>query len=181
MRYYRRRLPHRDAPGVLTFVTWSLYGGLPRERFFAPTQIASGEVFAAWDRLLDECRYGARYLSEPPIARMVLEKIVTANADVDAFVVMPNHVHVLWAPRISLPELMRLVKGATAFEANRILGRRGQRFWQEEYFDRQARSRVEAERIRQYIEWNPVKAGLASTPESYPWSSAHLRTRGGRS
>jgi hypothetical protein len=77
---------------------------------------------------------------------------------------------------VSLPDLIRRVKGPAALEANRILGRTGQRFWQEEYFDRMVRSEREADRIRAYIDWNPVKAGLAAAPEMYQWSSAGSRT-----
>ncbi len=95
----------------------------------------------------------------------------------DAFVVMPNHVHVLWTPMIPLPDLIQRVKGPAAVEANRILGRTGQRFWQEEYFDRMVKTEQEAVRIRAYIDWNPVKAGLADVPERFPWSSAGLKRR----
>jgi len=89
----------------------------------------------------------------------------------DAFVIMPNHVHLLCTPLVSLPELMRRVKGPTAHMANAILARRGEKFWQEEYFDQIVRN-GEFESIRRYIEWNPVKAGLVARPEEFLWSSA---------
>jgi len=43
---------------------------------------------------------------------------------------MADHVHVLLLPRISPPRLLCTLKGATAREANRILGRKGEPFWQ---------------------------------------------------
>jgi REP element-mobilizing transposase RayT len=89
----------------------------------------------------------------------------------DAWAIMPNHVHVLWTPHVSLAELVRRVKGPTAMRANQILGRRGTRFWQEEYFDRIVRNDEEFAQVRRYIEWNPVKAGLVSQPEAFRWSS----------
>ena len=46
-------------------------------------------------------------------------------------------------------------------------------FWQDEYFDRLVRNQGEFDRIRRYIEWNPVKAGFAMSPEEFPWSSAY--------
>ena len=46
----------------------------------------------------------------------------------DAFVVRPNHVHVLLTPRVSPSRLLQSLKGATAREANRILGRTGEPF-----------------------------------------------------
>jgi putative transposase len=179
MRIYRRRLPHRDAPGVPVFVTWALWGSLPSERVFLREHLSSGEAFLAWDRLLDAARHGASYLAEPSIASLVVDKLFAVEAggfcSLDSFVVMPNHVHVLCTPLISLPDLIRRVKGPAALEANRILGRTGHKFWQEEYFDRMVRTEGEAERIRAYIEWNPIKAGLATAPEMFPWSSASRR------
>jgi REP element-mobilizing transposase RayT len=177
MRAYRRRLPHLDAPGVPTFVTWCLSGSLPAERVFRREHLSSGEAFATWDRLLDAGRTGARYLSQIEMAELVVAKLVDVEASglcsLDSFVVMPNHVHVLWTPVGSLPDLIKRVKGSTAIAANRILARTGQRFWQDEYFDRLVRNEREASRIRAYIEQNPVRAGLAASSEMYPWSSAN--------
>ena len=53
-----------------------------------------------------------------------------------------------------------------------MLGLTGRPFWQDESFDRLVRNDAEFERIVDYIERNPVMAGLAATPEEYPWSSA---------
>jgi len=50
-------------------------------------------------------------------------------------VVMPNHVHLLILPQVPVAQLMRWLKGSTAREANRILGRTGQPFWQDESWD----------------------------------------------
>jgi putative transposase len=48
---------------------------------------------------------------------------------------MANHVHVLFEPRVTVARIMGGIKGVTAREANRILGRIGQPFWQDESFD----------------------------------------------
>jgi REP element-mobilizing transposase RayT len=85
---------------------------------------------------------------------------------------MANHVHVLLLPAVSPSRLLRALKGATAREANRILGRTGETFWQGESYDHWARDEREVERIAAYIEENPVRAGLAARPEDYAWSSA---------
>ena len=85
---------------------------------------------------------------------------------------MPNHIHVLWEPQVEMPAITRWVKGSTARQANLILGRTGQVFWQDESYDHWVRDREETEKIVRYIEWNPVQAGLAKNPEDWPWSSA---------
>ena len=66
---------------------------------------------------------------------------------------------------------MQSLKRFTAREANRMLGRTGQAFWQEESYDRLVRDETEFRRITRYIEMNPVNAGLAVSPEEFPWSS----------
>jgi REP element-mobilizing transposase RayT len=55
--------------------------------------------------------------------------------DLPAYVVMPNHVHLLIRPLVPLPEITRWLKGSTARRANLVLGRTGQPFWQDESFD----------------------------------------------
>jgi putative DNA methylase len=128
------------------------------------------------DRLLDlECA-GPRYLADAEIAEAVLDGIRYHAAefghyDLHAFAVMPNHVHLLITPRVVLPKLMKSLKGFTAKQANLLLGRTGECFWQEESYDHLIRNRREFERIREYIEWNPVRAGLVASPEEYRWSS----------
>jgi hypothetical protein len=64
------------------------------------------------------------------------------------------------------------LKSATAKRANLILNRTGQAFWQDESFDRLVRDREEFGRIKQYIENNPVAAGLVSIAEDCGFSSA---------
>jgi len=159
-----------------TFVTWRLWGSLPPERVFEREHVTSGEAFVTWDRLLDTARTGPFYLRQVEIAGMVVEQLRKGDADglcaLHAFVVMPNHVHLQCTPRVALPELIRRVKGPTAHSANQQLGRSGEKFWQREYFDRIVRNQSEFNRIQRYIEWNPVKAGLALRPEEFPWSSA---------
>lgn len=91
-----------------------------------------------------------------------------------AWVVMPNHVHLLISPLTELAKIMHSIKGFTARRANQILGRVGLPFWQKEFFDHWIRNEREFERVRAYIERNPMVAGLAVAPEEYPWSSAAI-------
>jgi putative DNA methylase len=103
--FYRRRLLHLYRADQPVFLTWRLYGSLPPNRSFPAAGVTSGKAFAVLDRLLDESRTGQFYLRRPMIADMVVE-VIHHNADVlgryalDAFVVMPNHVHVLVSPNI---------------------------------------------------------------------------------
>ena len=158
------------------FITWRLYGSLPRNRRFPP-QLTSGEAFVAMDRILDVAATGPRYLAMPSIVQMVDEAIrhhdrELRHYDLHAFVVMANHVHLLMTPLVDVTKIMHSLKRFTAVEANRILGRTGQPFWQDESYDRLVRDSIEFDRIKRYIENNPVKAGLVAEPEDFVWSSA---------
>jgi REP element-mobilizing transposase RayT len=129
------------------------------------------------DRLLDEVCGGPFYLRQPAVADMIVEAI-HYNADVlqhyalHAFVVMPNRVHLLATPAMPLPKLTKPLKGITSKRANAMLSMTGSSFWQEESYDHLVRHEREFEKIRNYIERNPVRAGLARAAREYRWSSA---------
>jgi len=90
---------------------------------------------------------------------------------------MPNHVHALLVPRLALAKITGVMKGVAARDANATLGRRGKPFWQDESFDHWVRNSAEFDRIRHYIEWNPVHAKLVAKPEDWNWSSASTKFR----
>jgi REP element-mobilizing transposase RayT len=92
---------------------------------------------------------------------------------------MPNHVHILVPPAVSSVCRLAPLKGFTAFRANKLLARYGRPFWQDESYDRLIRSQAEFDRVRDYIEQNPVTAGLVAEAEQYPWSSAANCLQGG--
>jgi REP element-mobilizing transposase RayT len=95
--------------------------------------------------------------------------------DLSAWVLMPNHVHVLLDPHKAVSEVTRAMKSASAGEANQVLGRSGMPFWQDESYDHWVRDAKEFNRIVRYIEWNPVDAGLVRRIEDWAWSSASAR------
>jgi putative transposase len=135
------------------------------------------------DRSLDEARTGAFYLRQPAIADMIVEAIrynanILGHYILHGFVVMPNHVHLLATPDVSLPKLTKSLKGITAKRANEMLASTGKPFWWDESYDHLVRHDREFEKIRSYIEQNPVRAGLASKASEYRWSSAGWATGG---
>ena len=174
MAEYRRRLPHFHPDGEYLFVTWRLHGSLPA----APPDMihaTPGHAFAAQDRALAQ-GHGRLWLSDTRIARHVAEAIRAGEGrklyELSAWVVMPNHVHLLVLPQVALPQISHWIKGRTAREANLLLRRVGQPFWQHESYDHWVRNEKEFQWIAAYVEENPVSAGLAATPEDWPWSSA---------
>jgi len=81
--------------------------------------------------------------------------------DIDAFVLMPNHVHLLIkpAPRHDLATMLQAIKGVSANRSNQLLGRKS-RFWMDESYDHIVRDATELAAFRNYIAANPVRAGL---------------------
>ena len=59
-----------------------------------------------------------------------------------------------------------------------MLGLTGNSFWQEESYDHLVRHDREFEKIRNYIEVNPVRAGLVREASEYRWSSVGWATGG---
>lgn len=158
------------------FITFRLYGSLPAGREFPKISTTSGKAFVCMDRLLDSRQAGPAYLGIPGVARLVAGAIQQGdkrNYLLHAWVVMPNHVHLLITPMTGVPRLMQKLKGATARAANKMLNRAGTPFWQEESYDRPVRTPEEFQRIENYIVQNPVKAGLATSAVEYHLSSAY--------
>jgi putative transposase len=178
MRHYERRLPHWDTVDQPLFVTFRLQGSLPAHRVFPPSGLTlSGRAFVAMDRLLDRGASGPLYLRRPEVAELVVSALQDGQQkfqryELHAFVVMPNHVHLLATPRVVASRWLAPLKGFTAYRANERLGSHGQAFWQDESYDHLVRSAAEFDRIRAYIESNPVTAGLVVEATEYRWSSA---------
>jgi hypothetical protein len=71
---------------------------------------------------------------------------------------------------------MQLIKGRFSFRANNELGFRGE-IWQRGFADVRIAGELSFQQHREYIDNNPVKAGLATSPEEYPYGSAYLKKR----
>ncbi len=123
----RRHLPHIYVICQPLFVTFRLYGSIPPGREFSPADLTSGRAFACFDRLLDSAREGPLYLTMPEIAEIVADAL--GHLDPHAWVIMPNHVHLLFAPHPVVAGVLQKLKGSTAYLANKQLGRTGP-FWQ---------------------------------------------------
>jgi putative transposase len=177
----QRRLPHIYPEGCWLFVTWHLHGSLPQGHHPPPKKASAGEAFVWIDRYLDLARAGPVFLRQDAIAGMVIDSLFQGvhlgHYKLGSFAVMANHLHVLVLPQISPSRLLKSLKGHTAREANRLLGRTGEPFWQRESYDRWVRDSAEFARIAAYIENNPLKAGLVPRAEDYTWSSANPKWR----
>ena len=113
------------------------------------------------------------YLEEPgpkDVVEAVLEAVRARHeARVYAYVLMPEHVHLLMnePPSILVAQFLKAFKQTTS---RKLKGNR-KRFWQERYFDSNIHGEEARSEVIRYIHRNPVKRGLVASPEQYRWSS----------
>jgi len=72
----------------------------------SPARLTSGRAFVVLDRLLDQPTGGPLFLRRPEIAGVVVQALQDGQLrfqryQLPAFVVMPNHVHLLVSPAVS--------------------------------------------------------------------------------
>jgi len=194
-------LPHLKREGGTYFVTFRLFGTLPtelvvklkREREIILEQALAAkrpltwqereELFQWYSRRVDgylDAGHGECFLRQPEVAGMIAGAFRYFDGlryDLRAWVIMPNHVHMVVQPmpEQTLSEILHSWKSYTAKEANKILKRPGCRFWQKESYDHLVRNDVDLARCCTYTTMNPVKAGLCDRPEDWVWSSLYQK------
>src|SRR6266852_1545235 len=67
-----RRIPHIYPQDRWLFLTWHLYGSLPRAQYPPPHHLSAGRAFVWMDRYLDRAEWGPRFLQHESIARSSL-------------------------------------------------------------------------------------------------------------
>jgi putative transposase len=171
----RKTIRHFNEPGHIHFLTFSCYQRLP---FFKSNRTKEWLVEAI-----------AKAIDKHKFALL-------------AYVIMPEHAHLLIQPQTLNYDIAAILKGIKQPVARRakrfleeenpvwlkkLMVKRGNRevfrFWQAgPGYDRNIRDEEELLEKIQYIHNNPVKNGLAASPEDWPWSSAgwYLDRRGGK-
>lgn len=122
------------------------------------------------------CCADRRKVFKTPLAvKLTLESLIKCAASIDWRIpqacVMPDHIHLLAAPLADreqkLSKLIQRWKSSSKQRLNRA-GIDGT-IWQREFFDRLLRSDESLTDKWRYTEMNPVRAGLCSRPEEYPY------------
>ncbi|PYL35323.1 MAG: carbamoyl phosphate synthase large subunit [Verrucomicrobia bacterium] len=179
---HRRNLPHWEQPDATYFVTFRLADAVPQGilrrwkeeieawRKFHPEPWDASTKYEYQKRFQDDREqwldqgHGKCVLEKADAAAIVVSALRHFDRDrylLDAFVVMPNHVHVLvqLAKGQALADILHSWKSFSAKAINELLGRKGQ-LWQEESYDRIVRDWNELVGYRDYILHNPEKAKL---------------------
>lgn len=174
----RGYLPHFDAIGSQQHIVIGLADAMPD----TAVEAASASELLAFDRDLD-AGHGDCLLRDPRCAAIVQDELLHHDGDryrLLAWCVMPNHVHVVVEQRADLSGTVRRWKSWSARRINALLQRSGP-LWRREYFDRFACSERQLGVMIEYVEANPVTAGLAPAAAEWPWSSAgYARCKAGQ-
>jgi putative transposase len=106
-------------------------------------------------------------------AELFLETVQQYRRDghykLHAFVVMPDHIHLLLTPQgIPLERVVGFIKGGFSHRLGSKLP-----IWQRGFTDHRIRNSEEFQTRREYIHQNPVRARMVEFPELYPYSSAY--------
>jgi len=185
--YTSRRLPHFDAPHTFQFISFRLSDSLPAavlhelksETDLLRISQQSPALRARMEAYLDR-GYGSCVLARPEMAAQLKQAFSyyeRQRYELLAWCIMPNHVHVLIKPTTSLPRIVQSWKTWTArwayqHAAELRLEVPEGGLWMRGYWDRYVRDEKHLHVAIRYIHQNPVKAGLCSRPQDWPWSSA---------
>ena len=148
--YSRGYLPHFDAGEIAQSVTFRLFDSIPLSLFnqwraelaHRSEKRADVGMRSRMEAYLDRGT-GSAWMREERIADLVQEALLFFDESryrLHAWVVMPNHVHVLLTPGAGwvLGQILHSWKSFTSNKCNKLLGRCGE-FWQKENFDRYVR------------------------------------------
>ncbi len=185
--YTRGYLPHFDGGAINQFITFRLADSLPQNVLrqskieIERNLISDIEYRRKIEKYLDQ-NIGACHPKDERVADLPVETLKKFDGEkykLLAWAIMPNHVHLLLRPigGTSLSEIMHSIKSFTAHKANKILQRKGQ-FWCKEYFDRLIRDYDHFLRTIDYIENNPVRAGLCQKRSGWRHGSAGVSADG---
>jgi putative transposase len=160
----RKRVRHYDEPGHAHFLTFSCYRRLP---------LLGKERSCLW------------------LVQAIQQARVKHGFDLWAWVIMPDHVHLLIWPSAgtATAEILRSIKVPVARKALFYLRRqapaylkklaygkdhdREYRFWQAgPGYDKNVIEPAQVYELIEYIHQNPVKRGLAARATDWKWSSA---------
>ena len=172
----RGELPHLYKDGGFYFVTFRLLDAVvlnnkPIDKKMLQ-KMKPAEVASLSEPPL---RLGSCVLARPEIGSLVQDALRFFHGEryhLAAWCVMPNHVHAIFAALAehTPANILHSWKSFTSHRINVILGRHGS-VWERESFDHLIRNVEHLEGFIDYVEKNPLVAGLCNSPKDWPYSS----------
>lgn len=104
------------------------------------------------------------------VRHMLDHNAIAHGCELIACCLMSDHMHVLACVTREGGDVLSFFEGFKNGVANVALRTGTGRLWQRNYWDRHTGNDLDLSRCVQYIEWNPVQAGLARRPEDWPYT-----------
>jgi len=163
-----KSLPHISNYGYYQFVTFRTKDSLDEYlKRVINTTMQNAKKQYLLDQYLDKSHNG-RYLNDKvlDIAKEYIVNLDKKLFDLVCFVIMPNHIHILFKEIAKLSEIMQKLKGGLAFKINKYLDNKGQ-LWAKDYYDKSIRDEKHFETVYRYIENNAIKANLKDSERRF--------------
>jgi putative transposase len=133
-----------------------------------PTRATSHGTFFVSTQTWNRCRFFQKTTNAELFLETLQHYRREGHYKLHAFVVMPDHIHLLITPQIiTLERAVQLIKGGFS---HRLESKSP--IWQKGFTDRRMRDRADFFTHKNYIHDNPVRAHLCQRQEDFPFSSA---------
>jgi len=164
----KRNLPHIDMIGYYQFVTFRTHDSIDDflKRISQENISTSIKQYKA-DEYLDKSQKGAYLNGE--VLQWLKEFLISKDKilyDLVAFSIMPNHLHLLFKQKEELAKTIKIIKGSSAIEINKMLHHKGT-LWEKGYFDKGIRDQKHFDTVYHYIANNALKANLVDAKERF--------------
>ncbi len=181
--YLGGNLPHMHQDGKIQYVTFRLADSLPlsktqelnamiarfKEKHPEPwdyhVKLEYWKTISPHTEKLLHNGFGSLVLKSPQVRQILIDSIAYFDEKrylVDAYVIMPNHVHMLILPfdTYKIKDILKCIKGYSAYAINKLIGSSGE-VWMRESFDRLVRNEDAYKYNLNYIIANPrnIRAG----------------------
>ena len=160
-------LPHLNLIGYHQFITFRTYESLDEYiKKLSQIDISNSKKQYLIDKYLDKSAKG-NYLNGD-ILDFMYNFLLSKDKEIYeiiSFVIMSNHIHLLLKPLINLDKMMRIIKGGSAYNINKMLNSKG-KFWANNYYDRAIRDEEHFFRVYDYIKNNCLK--IDSLRDEFP-------------
>jgi len=172
----RGYLPHVEGASI-QFITYRLAESIPKDMLSQVVKYKDSNIRKARIEELLDSGLGSCLLKESGCAKIVIDNwkyFDGVDYKILAFVVMPNHVHIL-IQLLDDKALSKIIWNWKSYTSKAILKLNPEQYspvWMRDYWDRYIRDENHLAASIEYIHNNPVKAGLVENITEWPWSSA---------
>ena len=157
-----KKLPHINAIEHFQFLTFRTNDSIDSfiQKLIEDKSIKQNIKQFKIDNILDKSSNGA-YLNDDALS-FLYDFFMDLDDDIYdlvSFVIMPNHIHMLFKQIKPIDVTIRTIKSKSAIGINKLLGRNG-KFWASDYYDKVIRDEEHFNKVYNYIKNNALRVGL---------------------